>query len=621
MPWKKNNPGCPCCEADLPIECQLVSEPTTDLDWDTANGSAEDWSVVSGVLSLAAGTEVLHTSEHPTAPYGVTKTLRFKSASGAAALILVAADATATNAIVIEIRTFATEAWLRLYRRSTTGETLFSSEHIMPTVKAAEWTTVAVCWDAERQRIFVRLPDRTSTVTLSDSPLPYGVTEFTGDIEFPRFGVGARDGAVEFDSILVDAVGPIAVGELDPYDPETVECEDCPESCDLAVFWAGKTNHFPAFTTTGVWVPGVWEHPQSGLGPEYPDWNVYSIDGPGTLTYRSEFYGYPHHVDAWFRGFSVGNAVRIHYDQDNYVDAWIDEGQEFDYDTMQWVTVSRINVSINGGTVSSTNMNQNQTFNYFNVEVCYSGQRIFASVKVEHGTFSQWRAIREQDATLADTPRTVTIESVTATEEKQVELAYMKIDRTWSREVDFCGSCPFPCGVCIDNVLPGVMEVDLGAPWATGPCGECADLSGVWQLPRVNSCGWAIAVITCDSGCVQNPASGEFCDPDLYGHYLFAISAAPFQTTISGVTYFYWRVQVELYRRLWIQDPNQPPRCLCPYRRRHYAIYQSDFYPNLEVECAEPLPLTLAKLVEDALPGDPVCDGTFPETVILRVFS
>ncbi len=320
MPWKANNPGCPCCEDDLPIECELVGEPTTDEDWVTANGSEEDWSVDDGVLTLATDTEVLHTVEHPTAPYGVTKTLRFKSSSGAAALILLAADATAENALVVEIRTFATEGWLRLYRRSGMGETLFSSEHIMPTVKAGEWTTVAVCWDAERRRVFIRLPDRTSTVTLSDSPLPYGVTEFPGSIEYPRFGFGARDGTVEFDSILVDAVGPIDVGE-----EETVDCKDCPESCDLAVFWAGNTTHFPAFTATGVWVPGVWESTPSGLGGSTTSASIYEIDGPGLLEYRSEFHSLPYNTQTWFRGFSVGNAVRIHYDQDNYVDAWMDE--------------------------------------------------------------------------------------------------------------------------------------------------------------------------------------------------------------------------------------------------------------------------------------------------------
>ncbi len=88
-----------------------------------------------------------------------------------------------------------------------------------------------------------------------------------------------------------------------------------------------------------------------------------------------------------------------------------------------------------------------------------------------------------------------------------------------------------------------------------------------------------------------------------------------------GVHYFYWRVQAELYYRLWPQDPNQPPRCLCPYRRLHSVTYQSDLYPMMTTECVSPLPLTLQKLSESVTPGDPVCDGMFPETIILRVPS
>lgn len=622
--FKKHNPGCPCCgEDDLPLECHLVSEPTTDQDWDTVKGSGEDWTVVDGVLSLDADTEVLHKVEHPTSPYGVTKTLRFKSADGAAALILVASDATAGNALVVEIRTFATGGWLRAYRRTGTGETLFSSKHVMPTVKAGEWVTVAVCWDAARRRIFIRLPDRTSTVTLSDSPLPHGVTEFTASVAFPRFGFGARDGAVEFDSILVDAVGPIAVGEPVGYgyEPETVDCEDCPASCDLAVFWGGQTSHFPAFDATGDWEPGVWEHPQSGLGTEFTNWSVYEIDGPGRLEYRSAFHSAPYRLDVWFRGFSVGNAVRIHYDQDNYVDAWMDEGQEYDFNAWKWVTVSRVNVSINGGTANSTNIGQIETVHYLDVLVCYSGGRLFATVHalLVPEFLSKWAVRREQDVTLASTPRKVSIESVTATEEKTVKLAYMRVSRVWNTTATFCDGCAYPCVNCPDEELPGVLEADLGAPWATGPCGECADLSGRWSLPRLGSCGWGISVVTCDSGCVQNPASGQFCDPELYDHYLFAIAVSPFQTTIMGVVHFYWRVRVELYRRLWVQDPGQQPRCLCPYRRLHWVDYQSPLYPRLENTCMGVLPLTLPKLHDDQVTaGDPVCDGAFPETIILR---
>jgi hypothetical protein len=235
MPWKANNPGCPCCEDDCRIDIAA---------WNQVAGT---WTIDGDNLETASSNALaVTTNEHPEGKSTHVLIARIRGEDDGDKLRLLVAYEDSDNYLVGEIEVGDDCGYLRLFQREDGTETQLGEDVPVLDLAPGEAHLVRLCYDGAE--FHIRLPGKQDGATL------YVPHLFKRDVTASGLRVGMATGTIATKAEFTDVQWFIHFHAGGPYE-EPNNCPECTISCtiyadawnradneDLGCTWSGGTD-------------------------------------------------------------------------------------------------------------------------------------------------------------------------------------------------------------------------------------------------------------------------------------------------------------------------------------------------------------------------------------------